>query len=240
MMSSVIPARLQFQCGHAALVTLPRVKGESAAQRNDRVAREKTAALARQCDFCAPSVAILEPQVAAVNGSHAEVIVSEVVDPSVVAELVVVVADEPSETEPTRQEPDVERVVVPTDAVADVVVVEPEASEPELPHEPVVEAIIESHAELAPAPEPKPARTPRARRPTAPAAPKAAPPKPARAHRTPARRVTSRHVPVASGQRFLVEYQAERVVRAATIQDVLRQVTGPGAALDVVAIIRQD
>jgi hypothetical protein len=55
MMPSVIPARLQFQCGHAALVTLPRVKGETATQRNDRVAREKSAALARQCDFCAPA-----------------------------------------------------------------------------------------------------------------------------------------------------------------------------------------
>ena len=55
MMPSVIPARLQFQCGHAALVTLPRVKGETATQRNDRVAREKTAALSRQCDFCAPA-----------------------------------------------------------------------------------------------------------------------------------------------------------------------------------------
>src|ERR1051326_5466525 len=65
MMSSVIPARLQFQCGHAALVTLPRIKGETATQRNDRVAREKSAALARQCDFCAPAVVEF-----AVNGNH--------------------------------------------------------------------------------------------------------------------------------------------------------------------------
>src|SRR5579859_4233941 len=54
MMSSVIPARLLFQCGHAALVSLPRVKGESPAQRNDRIAREKSAAQARSCDFCPP------------------------------------------------------------------------------------------------------------------------------------------------------------------------------------------
>jgi hypothetical protein len=65
MMSSVIPARLQFQCGHAALVTLPRIKGETAAQRNDRVAREKSAALARQCDFCAPAVVEF-----AMHGNH--------------------------------------------------------------------------------------------------------------------------------------------------------------------------
>jgi hypothetical protein len=56
MMSSVIHARLEYQCGHAALVSLPRIKGEIAAQRNARVAREKSAALERQCDFCGPLV----------------------------------------------------------------------------------------------------------------------------------------------------------------------------------------
>ena len=58
MMSSVIPARLEYQCGHAALVSLPRIKGETSAQRNQRVALEKSAALARQCDFCAPVVEV--------------------------------------------------------------------------------------------------------------------------------------------------------------------------------------
>jgi hypothetical protein len=76
MMSSVIPARLQFQCGHAALVTLPRIKGETATQRNDRVAREKSAALARQCDFCAPAVVEF-----AVNGNHYAVAEVAEVDP---------------------------------------------------------------------------------------------------------------------------------------------------------------
>jgi hypothetical protein len=56
MMSSVIPARLQFQCGHTALVSLPRVKGESSAQRTDRIAREKSAAQVRSCDFCPAQV----------------------------------------------------------------------------------------------------------------------------------------------------------------------------------------
>lgn len=59
MMSSIIPARLEFQCGHAALVSLPRVKGESPAQRTDRIAREKSAAQARSCDFC-PPMAVVE------------------------------------------------------------------------------------------------------------------------------------------------------------------------------------
>src|SRR5437016_4826413 len=59
MTSSVIPARLEFQCGHAALVSLPRIKGESSAQRNERVTREKSAAQMRACDFCGPDVAIM-------------------------------------------------------------------------------------------------------------------------------------------------------------------------------------
>src|SRR5438105_5247505 len=59
MTSSVIPARLEFQCGHAALVSLPRIKGESSAQRNERITREKAAAQGRSCDFCGPDVAIV-------------------------------------------------------------------------------------------------------------------------------------------------------------------------------------
>jgi len=63
MMSSIIPARLEYQCGHAALVSLPRIKGETSAQRTQRVALEKSAALARQCDFCAPVVEVIQPVV---------------------------------------------------------------------------------------------------------------------------------------------------------------------------------
>src|SRR5205085_360224 len=76
MMSSVIPARLEFQCGHAALVSLPRIKHESSAQRIERVAREKSDALGRRCDFCGPLVAevvaVAAPQVAPVriNGAN--------------------------------------------------------------------------------------------------------------------------------------------------------------------------
>lgn len=101
-MSSVIPARLQFLCGHAALVTLPRLKGESSAQRNERVAREKSAALARQCDFCGPTVqvAVATPEV--VNGNHmltAELTAPEVetvvVEPVAEEEPIIVVVDEP-------------------------------------------------------------------------------------------------------------------------------------------------
>jgi hypothetical protein len=82
MTSSAIPARLLFQCGHAALVTLPRVKGENAAQRNERVAREKSNALARQCDFCGPAVEVA----AQTNGSHVEVAEVLAAEPVVIAE----------------------------------------------------------------------------------------------------------------------------------------------------------
>jgi hypothetical protein len=97
MMSSVIPARLQFQCGHAALVTLPRVKGETASQRNARVAFEKAAALGRQCDFCGPvATALATPLlVEAVNGVHEPV--AAVLDRHAeeAPEIVVVVESEP-------------------------------------------------------------------------------------------------------------------------------------------------
>jgi hypothetical protein len=64
MLSSVIPARLVFQCGHAALVSLPRVKGETSTQRADRVAREKSAAQIRACDFCAQRLEVVVHQAA--------------------------------------------------------------------------------------------------------------------------------------------------------------------------------
>src|SRR5258708_29495395 len=62
MMSSVIPARLVFQCGHAALVSLPRIKGETNAQRADRVTREKSSAHTRACDFCAQRLEVVVQQ----------------------------------------------------------------------------------------------------------------------------------------------------------------------------------
>src|SRR5690349_17129492 len=151
MMPSVIPARLQFQCGHAALVTLPRVKGETATQRNDRVAREKSAALARQCDFCAPSVAVVEPQLTVLNGNHVEIALSDVAEPTPVADLAVVVtnASEPTlETEVTPFEEDAESAPTNVEPVAPLIVeIEPELAEPEAPDEVIVEAVIAALAE---------------------------------------------------------------------------------------------
>jgi len=87
MMSSVIPARLEYQCGHAALVSLPRIKGESSAQRNERVAREKSAAHTRACDFCGPNVEVVvavAPPVAVVEPPPPAVVVPVVEEPVVV------------------------------------------------------------------------------------------------------------------------------------------------------------
>jgi hypothetical protein len=81
MMTSVIPARLDFQCGHAALVSLPRVKGESSAQRSLRIALEKSGAQLRSCDFCAPRVDV------AVEVVTADVVVAEVAVPLVFEEV---------------------------------------------------------------------------------------------------------------------------------------------------------
>ena len=58
MMTTAIPARLEFQCGHAALVSLPRIKGETSAQRQERIAGEKAQAQMRQCDFCSPTLVV--------------------------------------------------------------------------------------------------------------------------------------------------------------------------------------
>jgi hypothetical protein len=98
MMTSVIPARLDFQCGHAALVSLPRVKGESSAQRSIRIALEKSGAQARSCDFCAPRLALVTETVVAdavalaaaarAVDVVAEVVVAEVVAPLVLEEVV--------------------------------------------------------------------------------------------------------------------------------------------------------
>ena len=227
MMPSVIPARLQFQCGHAALVTLPRVKGETATQRNDRVAREKVAALTRQCDFCAPA-----------NGS-AHVEVADAVETTPVEELAVIVAAQPEPSLEAVEElvvvaeelevvaEELEALAIAEELVAatedlETLAAELEAvlPEPEAVLEPVAVALdVLDVPGVTPVngangvPAPKTVRKPRARR--------------------------QRAEMVARGQRFLVEYRLERVLRADSIHEALRQIAtyGPG---EVVAITRED
>src|SRR3954451_15854865 len=90
MMSSAIPARLEFQCGHAALVSLPRIKGETSSARTERVMREKAAAQVRSCDFCGPDVAIVvQASAPEVEPATVEPVVAALVDVSTdAAELI--------------------------------------------------------------------------------------------------------------------------------------------------------
>ena len=208
MMPSVIPARLQFQCGHAALVTLPRVKGETATQRNDRVAREKLAALSRQCDFCAP---VCAPANGAAYVESADALELEKTSP--VEELAIIVAAEPQAVTP---EPEAVPVAQEQLTLAE----EPVAVIPE----PVVAAAIEAEVLEAVPVEAVNGTNGHA-------------PKPVRKAR--ARRSLKTTEMAARGQRFLVEYRLERVLRADSIREALRQVAsyGPG---EVVAITRED
>jgi hypothetical protein len=130
MLSSAIPARLEFQCGHAALVSLPRIKGETSAQRNERVALEKRNARGRVCDFCAPRL----EEVAQVLPAAAPPV--EVVSAAPPSELVLSAAA-PHElvvSGPPPPEP-----VVPAAATPAPVVSAASPSAPELPGPPVPE-----------------------------------------------------------------------------------------------------
>jgi hypothetical protein len=131
MMSSVIPARLEYQCGHAAIVSLPRIKGETSAQRNARVVREKSAALERQCDFCAPVVveliaAVPPESVPAPADMPLSVVAIETVEPGADGHqadgsVLLIEAIEPATVEPFAE-------VVEVAVLEPVVVVEPVAT----------------------------------------------------------------------------------------------------------------
>jgi transposase-like protein len=111
MMSSVIPARLEFSCGHAALVSLPRLKGESAAQRAVRVSGEKAAARGRACDFCGPreqAVVEVRPVQEAVasaelNGHHAPEVKENVMHTTETPSVTRLGADETRRSFPPRR-----------------------------------------------------------------------------------------------------------------------------------------
>jgi hypothetical protein len=200
MMSSVIPARLEYQCGHAALVSLPRIKGESSAQRNERVAREKSAAHLRACDFCGPSdevVLVAAAPVAVVEPPPA-------VAAPVVEELVVVplaaATPPPAVNGHVAPEPVVEPQPQP---IAPVITLKPRA-----PRKPRVML-----AKLVAPVEPKP--------------PVVVPTRPRVLARKPRQ---PRPVTAAALRHFTISYQVERVLTAADIRDALRQATSLGAS----------
>jgi hypothetical protein len=226
MMSSAIPARLQFQCGHAAIVTLPRIKGESTAQRNLRIAQEKSAALARQCDFCGPTVEVSVPM----NGTHiaadmADILAAEAVAVVLPPEPTVVTADVAVEFEVeafARADSSFQPEPLPADVLG-----EPAEMEAliEVDGLDLVE-VLEVASELAAASEPVVSQ------PTHTNGNGVTHPKPTR------RRQPAESAPVARARQFLVEYRVERVLQAADVRDALRQAVALGAT-EVRSITRE-
>ena len=231
MMSSVIPARLQFQCGHAALVTLPRVKGESSVQRNERIAREKSAALTRQCDFCGPTVQVVVSASDEANRSH--MLAAELTAPEVemvVAEPVAVIEEQIQlvEEEPVLV---VEEPVILVEVEEEpILVIEEPILVIEEPFIVVEEEPVVIIAEVLP--EPVEPQLERAR------TNGKAVLKPTRQRRTPAfKRQVVASAPSAT-QKFVIEYQTQMVLRAADIRDALRQASARGA-VNILAATRE-
>jgi hypothetical protein len=216
MMSSVIPARLEFQCGHAALVSLPRVKGESSAQRTDRIAREKSAAQARSCDFCPPPLTVVET-----------------------AQAVVVVAVEPAPPVALPVPPvvlPVRAVSLPVRAVSlPVRPVSLPVPPVGLPAPPVALPVAPAAAQhVAPVVLPVPPVATRAAAPTTVVKRVGRP----RQKSAPAAQPAPRNGRATTTYRFLVRYRTETVVEAIDIRDALRQVELLGAT-EVLALTRK-
>jgi hypothetical protein len=212
MLSSSIPARLEFQCGHAALVSLPRIKGETSTQRNERVALEKRNAQVRVCDFCAPRLEQVA-QVLTVVPPPVEVVAA-----APPAELVVFATAEPVASVTPIAEPAafVEPSPEPVESLA--------AAREATPEPAVARAVPKVHATTAP-----PKASVASRRPPAAA-------ESTNGFRSPGRRkpvprpkaATSRSARVGL-QRFEIRFEVERVLHAANIRDAVRQAELLGA-----------
>ena len=199
MMSSVIPARLDFQCGHAALVSLPRVKGESSAQRSLRIAMEKSGAQSRACDFCAPRLNI----VVAVASPPEVVLASEPVVAAPLEDAVVALADVVLSTQTPVVSPPLVVVAAPS-PVAETV------EERETP------ALAPVSLPVAPL-ERRPASRTNGTSTTHPVRRAASP------------RVRSTAAGGATRRRFVVHFEAETVLEAADIRHALRLAAALGA-----------
>jgi transposase-like protein len=267
MISSVITARLEYSCGHFALVSLPRLKGETATQRTERVNRAKAEARGRACDFCGPSEQALvevRPVLEALPsaelnghqraGDEKENVMTET--PSVTPEG----TQESRRTFPPRRRLNEEQEREVTRLYTETALSVPDISKQFSIGESSVYRIAARHgarlrgrvAEGA-APGAKAATGRRRGRPAANqpapdagitrrrrgrAAAGQATPQAAPAAKATRRR--GRRPADASGpQRFEIQFRAETVVRAADVRGALRQVEALGAA-DVTAIVRLD
>jgi hypothetical protein len=213
MMSSVIPARLEFQCGHAALVSLPKIKNESSARRNERIAQEKVDARGRRCDFCGPLVTEVVAAPVSTNGHNGTNGHHATPPKPVAAVSIVAVAPEPT---PTPVE--IARPVVASAPVAPAP--KPVVAAPK----PVVAAPKPVVLVRTPHPRPLPEGEKVATRPVV------AAPKPVAAAKR--RGVAAKR---AAGNRYVVRFRVEQVVQATDLRDALRQVSSLGA-VEVLAI----
>jgi hypothetical protein len=247
MFSTAIPARLEYQCGHAALVSLPRIKGESPTQRNARIALEKSSAQVRACDFCAPRLeltleqvpvpAVIAPPGVAASLPRPVIVVAAVADePPAPIELPTPVAEAPA---PVIEAPaPVTEVPVP---VAEVSVPVAEVPAPvEVPvrlaeEQPTLVTVV-----VTSIPEDRNGHA-------VPAPPVVAVIKPTRPRKRPAAepvkvvqpapivRVPRRVAPRKPLQTFTIRFRGQQVIVASDIRDVLRKAEPLG---ELVAITR--
>jgi hypothetical protein len=225
MMSSVIPARLQFQCGHAALVSLPRIKGETPIQRAERVAREKSAAHTRACDFCAQRLEVVVLQAAPAP-----------LPAPVPSPLPTASAPEPPKLVTPPPSPDL-RNGTPTAEPVEPAPTIPAASLP----------LAAWHAERMAKAKPRVSARPKVIKAAAKAEPKVEPrvspvpktvsvaPKPVA---RPPRMASSAHnARMAKPTQFTVQFQVQATLTAVDVRDALRQMQALGA-IEVLAITR--
>jgi hypothetical protein len=209
MMSSVIPARLEFQCGHAALVSLPKIKNESSAQRNERIAREKVEARGRRCDFCGPLVTEVVAAPALTNGNNG----AEGHHAAPPKPLAVVSSAAPAPVAPRPQPVVVAKTVVPAKPV---VVANPVV--PAAPAAPAPTPVAVVAKPVVVAPKPAVARKP-----------VVAAPKPVVLVRTRAPLAEGVAAKRAAAKRYAVRFKAEQVLQAASLREALRKAESLGA-----------
>ncbi len=123
MVGVPIPTYLRFGCGHAAMVTLPRIAGEKPSERERRIEHEKLQAETRACDFCPPlevnGAEVTEP-IAAVLEVPESVTNGHVVEASMngaAPEVTEPFEPVPAETEPLAAEAEPVTIAVPPTSV---------------------------------------------------------------------------------------------------------------------------
>jgi hypothetical protein len=231
---SVIPARLEYACGHASLVTLPAFRGEGSRMRSQRIEAEKAAAALRPCDFCPPAASVVvhvaEAAPLAANGFASAADTAHAPAPEPTIAPVGEVMDSPSAT------PDAAPVEAPA-AASNLPSVEPEAAPPAAP------VAVPQPVDV---PEPVEVPEPVARKQRARARPAARPIRrePAPRSSTPRARPARANARATKRERvsligFRVRYQRELVLEAADLRAALSQAEALGA-LDVTRIVRID